>query len=135
FFDQVQVLVTVYSVDKVHAPNTVSLLAASFALSLSKIPFMEPVGVIEVARVNGEWIFNPEYQQAQASDVRLVVAGTQEGVVMVEGSMNELSEKEFVDVLFQAHDKIKRLVAWQLEIQQELGTIKEPVVDTYGWDR
>lgn len=134
YFDQVQVLVTVYSVDKVHAPNTISLLAASLALSISKIPFMEPVGVIEVARVNGEWIFNPEYQQALVSDVRLIVAGTHEGVVMVEGSMNELSEKEFVDMLFQAHDKIKRLVAWQLEIQKEVGVAKEQIADTYSWN-
>lgn len=134
YFDQIQVLVTVYSVDKVHAPNTVALLAASLALSISKIPLMASVGVIEVGRVNGTWIFNPEYQQVLESDVRLVVAGTQEGIVMVEGSMDELCEQDFVDVLFQAHDKIKRLITWQSEIQKEVGVAKEAPKDTFGWN-
>src|SRR5579872_5879917 len=103
YFDQIQLLATVYSVDKTHAPNTISLLAASLALSISKIPFMGPVGVIEVGRVNGEWIFNPTHPQQLESDMRLVIAGTQDGIVMVEGSTNELSEKAFVDIMFQAH--------------------------------
>lgn len=134
YFDQLQLLTTVYSVDKDHAPNTIALLAASLALTISKIPFMGPVGVIEVGRVDGEWIFNPTHPQQLKSDVRLVIAGTEDGIVMVEGSTNELSEKAFVDVMFQAHDKIKRLVAWQQEIQRELGIEKAAVVDTYQWD-
>jgi len=134
YFDQLQLLITVYSVDKDHAPNTVALLAASLALTVSKIPFMGPVSVIEIGRVDGEWIFNPTHPQQLKSDMRLVVAGTQEGIVMVEGSTNELSEKEFVDLIFQAHDRIKRLIAWQEEIRQEIGFKKEPTNDVYGWD-
>jgi len=134
YFDQLQLLTTVYSVDKDHAPNTNALLAGSLALTISKIPFMGPIGVIEIARVDGEWIFNPTHPQQLKSDMRLVIAGTQEGIVMVEGSTNELSEKTFVDVMFQAHDKIKRLVAWQQEIAQELGIEKAPVNDIYSWD-
>lgn len=135
YFHQLQVLTTVYSVDKEHAPNTISLLAASLALSISKIPFMGPIGVIEVGRTNGEWIFNPTHPQQLKSDMRIVVAGTEEGIVMVEGSTNELSEKEFVDVLFQAHEKIKRLIAWQKEIQQELQYQATPVEDTYNFEQ
>lgn len=134
FFDQVQILVTVHSVDKIHSPNTISLLAASLALSISKIPFMEPVSVVEVGRINGQWIFNPTYQQIITSDVRLIVAGTQEGIVMVEGSMDQITEHEFVDILFQAHEKIKRLIIWQVEVQKEIGVPKEAIADPYDWN-
>ena len=135
YFDQLQILTTVYSVDKEHTPNTISLLAASLALSISKIPFMGPIGVIEVGRVDGSWIFNPTHPEQLKSDMRIVVAGTNDGIVMVEGSTNELSEKEFVDVLFQAHEKIKKLIAWQKEIQQALEYQETPVEDSYGFEQ
>lgn len=134
YFDQLQLLTTVYSVDKDHSPNTIALLAASLALTVSKIPFIGPVSVIEVARVDGEWIFNPTHPQQLKSDMRLVIAGTEDGIVMVEGSTNELSEKMFVDIMFQAHDKIKRLIAWQQEIARELAIEKSLVSDIYQWD-
>lgn len=134
YFDQLQLLVTVYSVDKEHTPNAISLLAASLALSISKIPFLGPVGVIEIGRVDGQWIFNPTHPEQLKSDMRLVIAGTHDGIVMVEGSTNELSEHAFVDILFQAHEKIKRLIAWQEEICRELNKEKAAVADTYQWD-
>lgn len=134
YFDQLQVLTTVYSVDKEHAPNTISLLAASLALSISKIPFMGPIGVIEVGRVDGRWIFNPTHPEQLKSDMRIVVAGTEEGIVMVEGSTNELAEKDFVDILFQAHEKIKKLIVWQKEIQHALGYEEVVADDIYGFD-
>ncbi len=134
YFDQIQMVVTVYSVDKEHAPNTIALLAASLAASISKIPFMGPIGVIEVGRLDGKWVINPTYPESLKSDVRIVVAGTHEGISMVEGSVNELSEKEFVDALFFAHEEIKKLVAWQKKIQTELGVEKAPIEDPYDWD-
>jgi polyribonucleotide nucleotidyltransferase len=134
YFDQLQVLTTVYSVDKEHAPNTNSLLAASLALSISKIPFMGPIGVIEVGRVDGQWIFNPTHPEQLKSDMRIVVAGTQEGIVMVEGSTDELSEAQLVDILFQAHEKIKKLIVWQKEIQQALDYQETPAEDVYGFN-
>ena len=124
YFNQLQVLVTVYSVDKEHAPQTLSLLAASLALTVSKIPFLGPVGVVEVARVDGEWIYSPTYPQTQQSKVRFVIAGTKEGINMVEGSCNEVSEKELVDVLFTAHEKSKKQVALQESIAQEMNVQK-----------
>lgn len=134
YFDQLQVLTTVYSVDKEHAPNTIALLAASLALSISKIPFLGPIGVIEVGRINGEWIFNPTHPQQLKSDMRIVVAGTDEGIIMVEGSTNELSEDNFVDILFQAHEKIKKLIVWQKEIQTALSFEQPAHEDKYGFD-
>lgn len=134
YFNQIQVLITVYSVDKIHSPQTIALLAASLALTISKIPLIDPVGVAEIGRVDGKWIVNPTYPEIQKSDVRLVVAGTEEGICMVEGSTNEISEKELVDALFLAHDAIKKTVAWQKEIQKEVGVAKEEIADTYQWN-
>lgn len=127
YFDQIQGLVTVYSVDKEHSPNAIALIAMSLALTISKIPFLGPVGAIEVARVNGEWVFNPTYPQTEQSDVKIVVAGTAEGICMVEGCTNEISEDQFLDVLFKAHEKIKKQVAWQQEIQQKMAVAKQQV--------
>lgn len=134
YFNQVQILVTVYSVDKQHKPSSVALLASSIALATSKIPFLGPVGVVEVGRVNGQWVFDPLYAQSQESDVRLVIAGTTEGICMVEGECNQILEEEFVDVMFKAHDRIKQQVAWQEEIQKAWAVVKEPVADMYQWD-
>ncbi len=134
YFDQLQVLVTVLSVDKKYPPATLGLLAGSLALSISKIPFLGPVGVVEIARIDGKWIVSPEHEQTKLSDVRLVVAGTKEGVCMVEGSAKELSEQEFVDALFLAHENIVKQVEWQEEIQREVGVEKEEASSAYDWD-
>jgi polyribonucleotide nucleotidyltransferase len=132
YFDQVQVLATVYSVDKQHIPGPLSLLASSLALTISKIPFMGPIGVVQIARVNNTFIFDPLYADANNSDVRLVVAGTSEGICMVEGECNELSEEEIIDVFFQAHERIKKQIAWQESVQKELEIEKPALLDQYS---
>ncbi len=134
YFNQVQVIVTVFSVDKEHTPHSLAPLAASLALSASKVPFMGPVGVAEVGRLNGAWVIDPTYEQSLESDVKIVVVGTDEGICMVEGATNEISESEFVDALFLAHDSIKEQVAWQKEIFAGNSEAKE--VSNFGihWD-
>jgi len=125
FFDNLQVLVTVYSVDKNCTPGKLALLAGSIALAVSKIPFLGPVGVTEVGRVDGRWIFDPTYDEGKESDARLIFAGTQEGICMVEGSANQISEKDYIDVMFKSHERIKKQIAWQEEMAKELGVVKE----------
>jgi polyribonucleotide nucleotidyltransferase len=134
YFNQLQVLATVYSVDKIHMPYSLSLLAASIALTISNIPFLGPVGVVEIARVDGKWVYYPTYQQSQESDVRLVIAGTEDGICMVEGDMNEVVESDLVDVFFIAHDHIKKQVIWQRELAQELNITKEPIAQIIEWE-
>lgn len=134
FFNQVQILTTVYSVDKEHSPQTLGLLATSLALTLSKIPFLGPIGVVEIGRINGQWVYNPLYSASLTSDVKIIVAGTDEGICMVEGSTNEISESEFLDAMFNAHEIIKKQVAWQKEIANELKIEKEKTVDLFNWD-
>jgi polyribonucleotide nucleotidyltransferase len=133
FFDAVQILITVYSVDKEHMPHTLALLAASIALSVSDIPFTEPVGVAEIGRVDGAWIINPTYTQSIASDARIIVAGTHDGVCMVEGSAQEMQEQEFIDTMFLAHASVQKQVAWQRDIMKELSATKRVVVEHFNW--
>jgi polyribonucleotide nucleotidyltransferase len=134
YFNELQVLVTVYSVDKNYPPANLALLAASIALTVSKIPFMGPVGVVEVARVNGALVVAPTFAQSQESDLRLIVAGTEDGVCMVEGSAVEWSEKEFLDAMFLGQKAVEQQVAWQKEIQASVGVAKETAHDGYNWD-
>lgn len=134
YFDQVQVIATVYSYDKIHSPHVLGSIASSLALSLSPIPFLGPIGSVEVCRINGNWVINPSYTDGMNAEARLVVTGTDEGINMVEGSASEISESEFVDTLFFAHDAIKKLVAWQKMIQKELAIVKAEVKDTNLWD-
>lgn len=133
YFNQIQIVVTVYSVDKEHQPAVIALGAASLALAISKIPFLAPVSAVEVARVKGEWVLNPLYSQTLESDVRITVAGTKEGINMVEGCTNEISEDDMVDVFFKAHALIKEQIVWQEEIQSQVGLPKEPIVDPIDW--
>ncbi len=133
FFNQLQVITTVYSVDKENAPYTLALIAASLALSISKIPFLGPIGAAEVVRVDGQWLANPTYGQTVAADVKITVAGTFEGVCMVEGTCNQITEDEFIDALFLGHDAIKKQVQWQREVQKEVGIPKEEIVDELDW--
>ncbi|TET06521.1 polyribonucleotide nucleotidyltransferase [Candidatus Dependentiae bacterium] len=135
FFDSVQIIATVYSVDKEHVPGPLAMIASSLALTISKIPFLGPVGVVELAYLEGSWVINPIYAQSFASNGRLFIAGTDEGVSMVEGSLDELPDNELVNTLFLAHEKIKKLVAWQKEIQQEVGIPKEKVVLSFDFDK
>ncbi len=134
YFDQIQLLVTVYSVDKEHQPHTCALFAASLALTISRIPFLGPVGITEVGRLDNAWVMNPTYTQTTQSDVKIVVAGTSEGINMVEGSTNEISEDQMVDAFFKAHVLIQKQVAWQEEIQNQVGVAKEPINEHFNWD-
>ncbi len=132
YFDQVQIIITVYSVDKEHAPHTIALISASLALSISSVPFLEPVGAVEAVRLDGNWVINPPYTDSLRSDARIIIAGTMEGITMVEGLANELLEKDFVDILFKGHSELEKVISWQKEIQDEVGKPKE--VPAYPYD-
>ncbi len=134
FFQQVQIVSTVYSVDKDHAPNMIALIASSLALVVSKIPFIEPVGAVELGRIEGKWVVNPVHTDMLKSDARIVIAGTADGICMVEGSVALMSEQEFVDIMFMAHEHIKKIVAWQLEIQRAVGHAKESIENSFNFD-
>ena len=125
FFNQVQVISTMYSVDKNTLSAPLALLASSIALTISRIPFGGPVGAVRVGRLEGKWIVNPTVDDYEQSSVKLMVAGTKEGICMVEGGADQISETELVDALFLAHETIKEQVVWQEDICKELGGIEK----------
>lgn len=133
YFNQLQVVTTAYSVNKEHAPNVMGMVASSIALTISKIPFLGPIGAVEMCRIDGKWIANPLFSESLKADSRVIIAGTQEGICMVEGATEQISETELVDVLFMAHEKIKTLVQWQNQIAKEVGVAKEEREDIYNW--
>lgn len=133
YFNQVQILITVYSVDKEHSPHIIALIASSLALAISDIPFLESVSAVEMGRLDGKWIVNPLYQDSLKADARIVVAGTHGGVCMVEASSDEILEQEFIDTLFKAHDEIKKIISWQDAIRKQIGKNKKSIEDVYNW--
>ncbi|MDP3788273.1 MAG: polyribonucleotide nucleotidyltransferase [Candidatus Chromulinivorax sp.] len=131
FFNSVQALSTVYSVDRNAPPSVLALLATSIALTISHIPFLEPVGAVQIGRINGQWIIDPTGDEEVLSDVKLIIAGTFDGICMVEGSAAGISEHDMVEAFFLAHDIIRKQVAWQKEIALELQVTKSIAEPTH----
>ncbi len=133
YFNEVQVLATVYSADAGFPIDILGLIGSSLALAISPIPFLAPVGAVRMGRINGEWVFNVSAEEQAKSKVSLTIAGTRDGISMVEGNCDNISEEELIDALFLAHEKIKRIVAWQEEIVREIGAAKREVKTALEW--
>ena len=110
FKNEVQVFLFVISADQENDADVIGLTAASAALSLSTVPWTGPIAAVRVGRVAGEWVLNPTFLQLEESDIDLVVAGSADSVMMVEGGALELSEQEIVDALAFAQKGIAELV-------------------------
>jgi polyribonucleotide nucleotidyltransferase len=130
FRNEVQVIANVYSFDLVHEPEILAITAASAALVISPIPFPKPIAAVRVGLVDGEFIVNPTTEEKENSILDLVVAGSDEAIVMVEAGAKEVSEQEMVDALEFAHTHIKTLVKAQLEladlVKPEKWEVKKP---------
>jgi polyribonucleotide nucleotidyltransferase len=111
-----QVMVTVISADQENDPDVLSVTASSAALMVSDIPFHGPLAAVRVGRIGGEFVCNPTKTQMAESDMDIVVAGTKDAIVMVEGGADEVPEPEIVDALMFAHSSLKPF----LEVQEEL---------------
>jgi polyribonucleotide nucleotidyltransferase len=110
FKNEVQVFVTVLSADQENDADIVGLVAASAALSLSTVPWNGPLAAVRVGRVDGNWILNPTFQQLEFSDIDLVVSGSADSIMMVEGGSLEVSEQEMLEALGVAQKGIAELV-------------------------
>ena len=113
--------VTLYSADENDAPDALAGIAASAALACSDIPFNGPISEVRVARVDGEWVINPTFEQMERADIELMVGATYDNIMMVEGEMNEVSEAELLEALKVAHAEIKKHCTAQLELMKEAG--------------
>jgi len=134
YFNEVQIISSVYSYDGKFSPSILAIIGSSLALTISKIPFLGPIGAVQVGRIDGKWVINVSHEEMKSSDVDLTVAGTSDGICMVEGHSFSLSEAELIDALFLAHEQIKIQVNWQLQIQKELGIEKEQPTTIEFWD-
>src|SRR4051812_40193794 len=119
FKNEVQVYVYVISADQENRADVIALLATSYALNASKIPFTTPIAGVRVGRIQGKWVLNPTFQQLEYSDMELVVAGSADSIVMVEGGALEVSEEDVVEALNIAHKGIRELIAAQEELMQK----------------
>src|ERR687891_1713327 len=111
FKNEVQVFVYVISADQENDADVLALVATSYALNASKIPFAGPIAGVRVGRIQGKWVLNPTFQQLEYSDMELVVAGSRDSIVMVEGGALEVSEEDVVSALQVAQGGIGELVA------------------------
>ncbi len=116
YMNETQVLISLISAEKDTMPDSLACLAASTALMVSDIPFNGPVSEVRVARINGEFVINPGFSQVEEADMEMIVAGTADNVNMVEGEMQEVSEKEMIEAIKFAHIAIKE----QCKAQEEL---------------
>ncbi|MBS4034809.1 MAG: polyribonucleotide nucleotidyltransferase [Ignavibacterium sp.] len=132
FLNETQVIAFVLSYDGENDPDVLAATAASAALVVSDIPFDGPMGEVRVGRVNGEWIVNPTHEQVKLSDIELVVAGTADSIMMVEGESKEVSEQDLLDALKFAQGEIKKIVELQNELRAEAGKTKWEVVEKTG---
>ena len=113
--------VTLFSADENEAPDALAGIAASAALACSDIPFNGPISEVRVARVDGEWVINPTFDQIERSDIELMVGATYDNIMMGEGEMNEVSEAELLEALKVAHEEIKKHCLVQMELMKESG--------------
>ena len=118
------VQVTMYSADGVDAPDALAGLAASAALTVSDVPFQGPISEVRVARINGEFVIDPTFEQMKDADLELMVGATYDNIMMVEGEMNEVSEQVLLDALKAAHEAIKVQCLAQMELAKEVGNTK-----------
>ncbi len=129
--NDVQVVATVLSVDQDNLPEIAAINGASLALHISEIPFQGPVAAVVVGYIDGEYVINPNVEQAEKSSLHLTVAGTQEAVMMVEAGAKEVPEEICLEAIMRGHAVIREIVRFMEEFRQEaleLGLAKEKTV-------
>ena len=116
--------IIMFSSDGVDMPDALAGLAASAAIAVSDVPFHGPISEVRVARVDGEFVINPTFEQVERADIELMVGATYDNIMMVEGEMNEVSEAELLEALKAAHEAIKAQCLVQMELAKEVGVVK-----------
>ena len=114
--------ITMYSSDGVEMPDALAGLAASAAIAVSDIPFNGPISEVRIARVDGQFVINPNFEQLEKADMELMVGATYDNIMMVEGEMDEVSEAELLEALKTAHEAIKKQCIAQQELAEAVGS-------------
>ena len=127
FGREIQIVPTAVSADQVNPPDILAMLAASAAVHISPIPFNGPIAGVRICQVDGELIANPTYEQIENSTLEIVIAGTKEGITMVEGGAKEVSEETMLAALEKGSEVIKELCSLQEELRGLAGKEKLPL--------
>ena len=131
--DDLQIVATTLSMDEKVPPDVLAVTGASIATLLAKIPFNGPMAAVRVGLVGDDFILNPTYAEISAGDLDLVVAGTKEGIIMVEAGANELPEADMIEAIDFGYEAVRELINAQLELIKELGielvTAEQPAAD------
>lgn len=125
--NDVQVVVTVLSVEQDVPPEIPAMIGSSITLAVSEIPWNGPTGAVVVGRVDGQYVINPDEEQRAKSDMHVYLAGTKDAIMMVEAGANEVSETAMLDAIMFGHEYIKKLVEFQDKIVAEIGKEKVEV--------
>jgi len=128
YYNDTQVISSVISSDDENDGDVLGAVGASLALHLSDVPFDGPMGEVRVGRINGEYIINPTVTELKESDIDMVVGGTRDSVLMIEGEMDEISEIEMLEAIKVAHASIATLCDFQDELRKELGKEKREFI-------
>jgi len=121
FQNEVQIISTVLSADQDNDPSILGMIGASAALSLSNIPFDGPIAGAKVGRIDGEYVLNPTHDESEMSDIDLFVAGSEDAIIMVEGSAKEVKEEKILDAILFGHQSLKPVI----ELQKQLRSASE----------
>ena len=128
YFNETQLMVTVYSSDQQHDGDVLGACAASAALMVSDIPFDGPIAEVRVGRIDGRLLINPTFAELDQSDIDIIIAGTDDSIVMVEGESHEISEADMLEALRFGHEYIRSICKVQQELAAEVNKQKRAVV-------
>ncbi len=130
---ETQLSVLILSSDKENDADLLGMIGVSAALTVSDIPFNGPIASVRVGRIGGEFILNPTFSQLEQSDMNVVIAASDEAILMVEGEASEISEDDMVKALEIGHEAIRKLIPLQMELRKEIGkpkrTLSPPEID------
>jgi len=124
WYYETQVMVSVLSYDGINQPDILGAIASTTALSISNIPFDGPVSTVRIGRKDGELIVNPIYDEIENGDIEMIIAGSKDSINMVEGEANEISEKDFIEIMKKAHSSIIETIELQEEFVAEVNPEK-----------
>ena len=139
FRNETQLVCFVISHDQLNPADIIAMTGASAALMISDIPFDNPIAGARIGRVEGSFVFNPTHEESKKSDIQLLMAGTADGIVMVEAGAKEASEEEMMSALEFGHERIKKLINLQIQLKErinkEKATVAQEEIDTNLIDR
>ncbi len=121
FQNEIQIIATVLSADQDNDPSILGMIGASSALSLSDVPFGGPIAGAKVGRIDGEFVLNPTHEEMELSDIDLFVAGSEDAIIMVEGSAKEAKEEEILEAILFGHESLKPVIDLQKKMKAALG--------------